>query len=785
LITDAGLRANGTMILRLILIIAAGSALTPLAFFVRASQAAQPGLGGNPAAAIELQADKLSSSDNGNLIEATGNVEVKREGTTVKANELRMNRETQDIEAKGRVMLDDPEWKVKSADSMRMNMENETGELQNADLFLEQGHISASGRRFEKFGGQTYHIDDGFFTTCLCESGAPEWKFSAEQIDLALEGTGTIKNGYFYVMDVPVLYIPYGYFPLRSERQTGLLFPNVGTSSKDGFRYLQPFFWAISKSSDATLSLDVETRSRIGVIGEFRTLFDRNSDFKLESSYFNESWRTNYNVADPNLADPHIPKNRWNLFGSHRYTTASDWLTYSDTAAYSDDLFTRELMGRLGLSIAQEGDVVRSRYGESRMGLFKNWGDTFVKGEFGFYQDFIQPDKTTFLRTPEIGLWGRRFFPGFPLELRWAADGVNYIRHERGDGLRFDFHPEAVLPFQLASVVNGSFSVAPRETLYHLYSTPVNSTDHNISRELVEIRWNLNTALSRVFAVDSLGLKQVKHVVEPELSYLFVPGTNQNNIPIMDNIDRINRRNVLTFAVNNRFWGKSPSPLSDQYLDSSTEYLSPVATGDVREMASLRMALSYDIDKERNGGDSLTDLDFRLRLAPAPFLDFTLDGGLNPGPFDFTQVLASVAVTDPRPLFRRSLDADFNRPNNFGLSFHYLRRGPLSFLADNANANVDQCITTPNNPNCSKNTVGNLNSNLFYHVTDNLLFNFTSTYDVRDNRFIGFRATSKFLSFCECWTVTFALKQDVNPKKTSFSMDFNLLGLGTSKSSFK
>lgn len=773
------------MILRLIpLAIAAWGALAPLTSYVRIAHAAQPGTS-NPAAVINLQADKLSSSESGNQIEATGNVEIKREGTTLKANELRMNRTTQDVEAKGRVMLDDPEWKIKSADSIRMNMENETGELHNADLFLEQGHISMSGRRFEKFGGQTYHIDDGFFTTCLCESGAPSWKFYAEQMDLALEGTGTIKNGVFYIMDVPVFYIPYGYFPLRSERQSGFLFPNVGTSNDDGFRYLQPFFWAISKSTDATLSFDLETRTRFGFIGEYRTVFDRNSDFTLESSYFNENWRNSYDIADPTIADPHIPKDRWNIFGSHRYTTASDWLTYSDTAAYSDDLFTRELMGRLDLSVAQDANIRRSRYAESRMGLFKNWGDTFLKGEFNFYQDFIQPDSTTFLRTPQIGFWGRRLFSGFPLELRWSADGVNYIRRERGDGIRFDFRPEAVLPFRLASVVNGSVSVAPRETLYHLYSTPANSSDHNVSRELVEIRGNLNTALSRVFAVDSLGLKQVKHVIEPELSYLFIPGANQSKIPLMDNIDRINRRNLLTFALNNRFWGKSASPLADLKPDSSTEYLSPVATGDVREMASLRMALSYDIDKERKGGDSLTDLDFRLRMTPAPFLDFALDGGVNPGPWDFTQVLAAVSVTDPRPRYRRSLDADFNRPNSFGLSYHFLRRGPNSFLADNANADIDQCITNPSNSSCKKNTVGNLNNNFLYHLTDNLLFNFSSTYDVRDNRFIGFRAISKFMSFCECWTVTFGVSQTVNPDKTSFSVNFSLLGLGNPKSALK
>jgi hypothetical protein len=81
--------------------------------------------------------------------------------------------------------------------------------------------------------------------------------------------------------------------------------------------------------------------------------------------------------------------------------------------------------------------------------------------------------------------------------------------------------------------------------------------------------------------------------------------------------------------------------------------------------------------------------------------------------------------------------------------------------------------------------VGNLNNNFLYHLTDNLLFNFSSTYDVRDNRFIGFRAISKFLSFCECWTVTVGVSQTVNPDKTSFSVNFSLLGLGNPKSSLK
>ena len=771
-------------------------ALLGLAFLPSAWGAAQvfQRTGPDAGAEINVTADKLSTGDGGGQIEASGNVEIKRQEMRLKADEVRMNRTTQDVEAKGRISVQDPEWKVKSADSIKMNLEKETGELENADIFLEQGHVSLSGRRFQKFGGQTYHVDDGFFTTCLCESGSPSWKFSAQQMDLSLEGTGTIRNGYFYIMDVPVLYIPYGFFPLRTERQTGLLFPKFGHSTREGFRFQQPFFWAVSKSTDTTVAFDVESRARIGVLGEFRTLFEKDSDFKLHASYFNEGLRRNEQraVVDRTIADQDIPKNRWSIIGTHRYATPAEWLTFSDFAAYRDDLFTRELVERFDFLPGQEADIRRSRYGESRFGVFRNWGDTFVKGEWNFYQDFIQPDAATFHRTPQLAFWGRRFLADFPLEFRWRADGVNYLRREGSDGLRLDLRPEIIVPFRLASALFGSLSVAPRETVYHLYSA-VKSSDHNQSRELVEIRANVGSSLSRLFEVDSLGLSRVKHVVEPEVSYLFIPHSDQSRIPIMDSNDRVNRRNLLTFALNNRLWGKSVGSVSDLNTDKNVEYLSPIVTGDVREMASLRMALSYDLDKERKGGDSLSDLDLRLSLRPLPFIDLGLIAGLNPGPWQVSQTRASFAISDPRPMARRALDPEFNRPNSLDLSYHFLRRGPNSFLADDANIDLDapaNCVVHLLDPRCvgtgfNKNTVGNVVAGFLYHVTDNVLVNFSSTYDARDNRFIGFRAISKLLSFCECWTLTFGVKHDVNPSKTSFSFDFNLLGLGNTKSSVK
>ncbi len=754
---------------------------------------------------IQVTADSLTVGDSGSQVEAKGNVEIKRQETTVKADEVRVNRTTQDVEAKGKVSVDDPEWKVKSAESIQLNMEKETAEIQKGDLFLARDHLSMSGARFQKLTGQTYHIDEGFFTTCLCESGPPTWKISAGEIDLQREGEGVIKHGWFYLMDIPVFYFPYAVFPLRSERQTGLLAPSFGSSTKEGFKFEQPFFWAISKSTDATFGIDLETRARIGFFGEARTVFKQDAPAQLNFSYFNEKWRKNAeaDIVDRTIANQVIPQDRWSITGYHRYITSSNWLTYSDIAAFSDDLFTRELVGRFDLGATREIDLRTSRYSRSRFGFLKGWEDSYFRGEWDFYQDFIQNDKRTLQRTPQISFWGRRFFQKNPLELRWRAEGVNYLRRDGGDGLRLDLRPEVALPFQMSNYLFGSLNLAPRETVYHLYEAEA-SSDHNLSREVIELRGNVATSIGRIFDWGGEALQKIKHEIEPELSYLFIPHTQQQHIPVMDGVDRINRRNVLTFGLTNRFWGKFAQRTfatpSETDTDKDVELLNPLTSGDVREMGQLKLALSYDIDKERKGGDSLSDLDFNFRLTPTSYLSLGFDGGLDPGPWNLTQAMVTLGLSDPRPIIRRVLDPDFMRPNSIGLSYNFIRKGlPNAFLAEDANANTDldiplaslpanYCTLHPLDPRCpgtafDRDVVGMIVGSAFYHVTDHLLLFLSSSYDTRDSSFPGYRGAIKILSQCECWTLTFSLGRTINPAKTSFNFNFNLLGLGSQRSS--
>jgi hypothetical protein len=259
----------------------------------------------------------------------------------------------------------------------------------------------------------------------------------------------------------------------------------------------------------------------------------------------------------------------------------------------------------------------------------------------------------------------------------------------------------------------------------------------------------------------------------------------------MDGIDRVSRRNVLTLAVGNRFWRRSGSAVASAEPDKEVESLNPFISN-VQELGSLRLALGYNVAAERKGSDSLTDVDINARLTPINFLTFAFDGGVNPGAWEITQARATITLQDPRPITRRSLDLDFTRPNTFSIGYRYLLNGPNGFLASNANINLDEepanCTRNPTDPRCPgapnpKSLIGDIVASMFYHVTDNILLNANSVYDAINNRFIGVRAGVKLLSSCDCWTMTLTLKHDINPAKTSFAFNFNLLGLGSQKGS--
>lgn len=738
---------------------------------------AQTRSGGEAGEPIEVTADEaVEVGDGGNTVRARGNVEVRRGGTVFGADSVALDRAAGKLQARGSVFVRAPRYRLQASE-LELEVEDETGTALDPEVFLEDRNLSVRGSRLEKFAGQTWEVEDGSFTTCLCERGPPPWRIGARKVRLRENREAVGDDVTFYVYDVPVLYLPYAYFPHRTERATGLLFPSLGWSDRDGLLYRQPFFWAPDESNDATVEFAVESRTRVGVTGQYRTVLDRSTDGAVEVSYFDERRRGPRSAEDGNVADPAVPADRWRVSLTHRSGAA--WATYSDVALYSDSLAARELTDSSGVGAAGTGPVRASRYSASRLGFYRSGSGMTLEGELEYQQDLVQPQKHALHRVPRLSFHGVRAL-GERLDLGWDVDLTHYVREQGADGMRLDLRPEITWPVAVGRHFRLLAGVALRETLYRLDSVEgkydASRNDYTgrfaraSSRELVEVRGRLSTSLSRAYG----GSRGIRHVVEPAVGYLFVPSTDQSGIPVWDPVDRIQRRNLLTFSLRNRFWARGRGGgLQGPRGDAAGRGTGGGAPG---PFARASVGVSFDLD--RGGRDALSDVDVALGFDPADRLDLTAGLGVDPGTGDLRQASVGFSLHGSTPPEAKAADADFRRPDGVSLAYRYVQANPLSPLGEHAN--LDLLADCPGDPRCvGRDSVNGVRVSALWRMTDHVVLRYDGAYDGAASRFTSNRGGVKYLSRCECWTLALFVDRQSNPDRTVVSFKFNLLGLGS------
>jgi lipopolysaccharide assembly outer membrane protein LptD (OstA) len=576
---------------------------------------------------VAVDAEFLSYDRDTDTLTARGGVTLTRGDTALTTDELVYDRTNGIVEARGHVVLTDPEATVEG-DFAHLNLEDESGWIESATADFQASKYIVRAGRLEKLGGPRYSIAKGVFTTCECGGlEKPSWSVACAQTDVKLQGAGVARGVTFRVKDVPVFYFPYLVFPANTERQSGFLMPRVGYSNRRGFQYEQPFFWAIDKSQDATVALDVETEARLGIMGEYRYSLGPRTRGAFTAAYYNEQIRgSTRGTVEPGVVPADIPTDRFALAGHHAQPFYLKSKFYLDMFAVSDDLFLREI-NNFSFSAKDDLALRSTRYTTSRTGLYKGWKGGLLWGEAAYSQDLVDEQDFALQRLPRVeGEQSKPLLDGLAVA-RLAGTAVNYQRDQGFDGVRADLAPDVMVPFRLGRVLNGSVTGRVRETLYQLTNreqveavvpdpgfglrtlyrtTPTLSTasrpprlDESQNRQLAEVRARTASEVSRVFDFGLFGLDKVKHTIEPEAQYLYIPsagpttsvrrvkfnpnsnragtdGTVCNQLPggstdptagcsvtifrrpyLFDEVDAINHRNFFSYGLTTRLLGRA------------------------------------------------------------------------------------------------------------------------------------------------------------------------------------------------------------------------------------
>jgi len=541
---------------------------------------------------IYVEADTLTHEAAQDRIEAAGNVRIRGRGMTLLSDRALLFPQRNEAEALGNVTLMS-DGDMLRADRLRLNYEDESGEVEQGDAFIRKGNLHVRAARMSKLGPDSYRLAEGTFTTCDAER--PSWKFSASDVKVDLGEYATGKHALFYLSDVPVFYFPYIIFPVGQERQSGFLTPRGGNSSKKGLTFNLAYYWAITPSQDATVNLDIQSKRGVGLGVDYRYIRKRGSEGTFRGYAIYDSDQQRF---------------RGDMSQRHVELTSDTFNIKSNINLVTDRGFYRDF--------AEQTGVYNRNQLDSSLSLTKLFHRQVLVGEFKYVEDLraeLPDNRKTLQKLPVVSLTGirERLF-GSPLFISHESSATNFYRREGIKGQRLDLNPVLTAYGKPFGTIEAKAWAGYRLRFYNAYNVPVNDGNnlpaadgiHGIG--LFNGGGALSSTLVRVYETGSAAIPKVRHVLIPEVSYSSVQERDQERFPFFDYDDRLVHENRVFYSLANYVTGKFAG------ADGGAEY---------RELLYLRLAQGYDFSGERR--DLLTLVDEKR-----PFTDVMLEARVNP-----------------------------------------------------------------------------------------------------------------------------------------------------------
>ena len=511
----------------------------------------------------------------GPVFKLHGQVEIHYLNFVLRCDEAQYNSDTGEAEASGHVVLDGgPNDEHLEATHATYNVKTETGKFENVHgtvglklrasrlVLTSPDPFAFSGKLVEKIAPDHYIVHGGTITTC--EVPHPKWQFFARKVEVDAASDAKVYHSTFRIEGIPVLFLPFATYPIERQRQSGLLIPNLGSSSIKGLIVGESVYWAINRSMDATLGAEYFSLRGWAPQGEFRA---RPSETSFVDLNFTSLLDRGYGPTHIDQGGADVRLNAQGLFPlGFRGVADIDYLTSFVYRLAFNETFAQAIYSEV----------------KSHAFVSKNADGFSYNIATERYQDFESTnygDVITILHAPSVEvssvdrqLWTSALYWSFDA----AAEGLSRSEPASGSAPpfrtadlvgRFDLSPTFSLPLHFHG-----WSVRPeltlRDTFYTQEITLVDevrtASSDPINRKALEGSVEIRPpALERVFGREFLGRKW-KHVIEPAVSYNYVTGVNNfEHYLRFDDRDILSDTNEVQYGIVNRLFAKHTTPPPD------------------------------------------------------------------------------------------------------------------------------------------------------------------------------------------------------------------------------
>ncbi len=613
-----------------------------------------------PGGPVTIEADTLTYDQANDTYQAEGNVIIHYTGGYLKADRVLLNRRTNDAFAEGNTYLKS-NGDILEGERVDFNTETKTGAARSGRIFFEQYHFYVRGKEIQKKGEADYFMKDGTATTC--DGDCPDWRFAAREMDVTIDGYGTMKEGTFQIREVPVLYFPYLIFPVKTTRQSGVLFPYLGYSDdKLGFDVEVPVFWAMSENTDATFYQRYMDKRGYMQGAEFRYFLSPDTFGTFYADYLDDKWtgRNDIDEIERNWTDR---RNRWSYYLNHQSNFGPDLYFRTDINKVSDHFYFSDFSshnyyldhyaGRENRQFERVSYVGDKRLDslDSKGRLVKNWGLVSTTGLVRYTDDFTETSNdATLQKYPEVSLTAFTQ-PVFGSPLNFGMNGsYSYNYRSVGEkGNLFDIMPLLSLPMNLGNYLQFTPEIGFMETYWDTSGALTGSEQKTGSRQIGIASAKLSSFLHRIFDVGGASVDKIKHYIKPELLYTYAT-VSADERP--DFVTAVNTQNSITWSLLNtltsRFRDKEGKSTYREFLRLKLLQLFDMR-GDVYNLNPISTSITPITTAPTGGpGHHFGPLNAEIEFYPEQYMRYKSTLVFDVNSSDWTTMTHELGVYDER-----------------------------------------------------------------------------------------------------------------------------------------
>jgi LPS-assembly protein len=538
---------------------------------------------------IEVSSDTGELDRNGNAI-LSGHVTIRTGQRLLSADEAELSATDRSVRLKGRMEYLDPQLHVRG--QAGAFAEGAGGTFEGAEFELPERSVRGAAKGAKVSPAGIMELEGVHYTAC--PPGIEDWQLAAGEITIdQKKQMGTGRDVKLEFLGVPIFYTPWISFPVGDQRKSGLLFPTVGNSSKNGTLVAVPYYFNLAPNYDATLTSRYYSSRGVRLDPELR--------------YLNEDTRSQLNV-EYLFYDKERDEAR--SFVDWRHVTRFAPLTRLriDAANVSDrDYFEDFGVGFEGTSVTFLNRYVDLRHDQGA------WSFNARAQDYQVIDRELPDDDSPYRIVPQLTALGRwdDLAGGFGSAL--YVEATNFQRDAAGpQGIRVDALPSV----SWRTDRGGAFLAANASYRFTQYTLDdvAPGAEESPSRSLPAASLDSGFVLERAAG----GRGDRLQTLEPRLLYLYVPYRNQDDLPVFDT--GIPDLNMVQLFRDNRYVGPDRVGDANQVSLGLTTRLLDASRGRQFLSATLGQAFYFEdprvrLPDEPAGSRSSSDMIAELDLA--------------------------------------------------------------------------------------------------------------------------------------------------------------------------